>query len=277
MKTARNRQQRTFAALGKSAQGKTKSRAKLTVLSNESMKEPPTRGGDGERLSRAQIAGAFSIHLLTASGAGIALLALMAAADHAWSQMFLWLGLALLVDGLDGPLARRVSLSERLPRWSGETLDLVVDFVTYVFVPAYAMAVSGLLPDGVGTVAGLAVVVSSALYFADGNMKMEDNYFSGFPAIWNAAAFYLFLLAPPPWVGAAFIAALVVMTFLPIPFIHPVRVVRMRKYNIVFLVIWSVLALVATAHDMNPGPWVTGALGVFGVYILCGGLLRRAK
>src|SRR5215471_12686262 len=88
----------------------------------------------------------FVIHILTASGAALALLALIAAVDRAWSAMFLWLGLALIVDGIDGPLARRFDVARTLPRWSGDTLDLVVDFVTYVFVPAYAISHSGLLP-----------------------------------------------------------------------------------------------------------------------------------
>ncbi len=275
MKAMKRKMNIEAGMLSGGAAPKLRSRVRLTVLSGTD-EEPPTRGGDGE-LTRSQAIGAFCIHLLTATGAGIAFMALISAAAHEWAHMFLWLGVALLVDGVDGPLARRVDLAKRMPRWSGEILDLVVDFVTYVFVPAYAMTMSGLLPESVAVLAGLAVVISSALYFADGNMKTEDNYFQGFPAIWNAAAFYLFLLAPAPWVGAAFIASLVILTFLPVPFIHPVRVVRMRKYNLIFLFIWSALALVTIANDMNPGPWVTGALSVFGVYILFGGLLRKAK
>ena len=92
----------------------------------------------------------FVIHILTASGAALALLALIAAVDRAWPAMFLWLGIALIVDALDGPLARHFDVADTLPRWSGETLDLVVDFVTYVFVPAFAVANSAsTAPDAV--------------------------------------------------------------------------------------------------------------------------------
>ena len=117
--------------------------------------------------------------------------------------MFLCLGVALIVDGIDGTMARRVRVAELLPRWSGDVLDLVVDFVTYVFVPAYAIAAGGLLPDLLALPAGIVIVVTGALYFADREMKTADNYFRGFPALWNVVAFYLFLLRPPPWLAAA--------------------------------------------------------------------------
>jgi phosphatidylcholine synthase len=218
--------------------------------------------------------GAFAVHLLTASGAALALLALLAAVDRNWSLMFLWLGIALVVDAADGPLARRFAVATVLPRWSGDTLDLVVDFLTYVFVPAYAIARAGILPDTVAALAGIAVVVSGAIYFADRQMKMVDNYFRGFPALWNTAAFYLILLTPPSWLAAAGIAALVVLSFLPFPFIHPMRVKRLRAVNIGVLAVWSVLALVALACDMSPNAWVKAGLCVIAAYVFAAGLFR---
>src|SRR5665811_1514919 len=90
---------------------------------------------------------AFVVHIFTACGAALAFLALILATGGHWAAMFLCLGAALIVDGIDGPLARAFKVAEVLPRWSGETLDLIVDFTTYVFVPAYAIAASGLLPQ----------------------------------------------------------------------------------------------------------------------------------
>ena len=112
--------------------------------------------------------------------------------------MFLLLGVALLVDAVDGPLARRFKVTELAPRWSGDVLDLVVDFTTYVFVPAYAVPIAGLMPEPWSVVAGVAIAVTGALYFADRNMKTDDNHFRGFPAVWNVIAFYLLLLKPSP-------------------------------------------------------------------------------
>lgn len=219
----------------------------------------------------------FGVHIFTATGAAFGLLALLAASKADWPLMFMLLGVALVVDGVDGALARRLDVAERLPRWSGETLDLVVDFVTYVLVPAYALVVGGLLPQGVAVPLGIAIVMTGALYFADRRMKTTDNYFRGFPGVWNVPAFYLFLLRPDPWIAAALIAVLAVLTFAPVPFLHPFRVVRLRILNIALLVVWSVLAFVALIRDMMPGPWITGALCVIAVYFLGAGILRKDK
>jgi phosphatidylcholine synthase len=218
--------------------------------------------------------GRFCVHVLTAAGAACALLALMAAVAKDWAVMFAWLGLALVVDAADGPLARRLEVARMLPRWSGETLDLVVDFATYVFVPAYAIAASGLLPAGFGAPAGVLVVVTGALYFADRAMKTPDNYFRGFPALWNLAAFYLLLLRPPPVPALVFVATLVVMTFVPFPFLHPMRVRRYRAFNVAMLVVWSVLAIAALASDLMPPAWVTVALCAIGIYVVGAGYFR---
>jgi phosphatidylcholine synthase len=218
---------------------------------------------------------AFCVHLLTASGAALALLSLLAAADRRWPAMFLWLGLAVIVDTVDGPIARRLRVVELLPRWAGDVLDLVVDFLTYVFVPAFAIATGGLLPGHAGLLAGIVIVTTGVLYFADRRMKTADNYFRGFPAVWNAVAFFMFLLRPDPWIAGAAIAALAVLTFVPVVFVHPFRVVRLRALNAGLLAIGLVLIVVALARDLAPGPWVTGGLCAICLYLLAAGLLRR--
>ncbi|MCO5129368.1 MAG: phosphatidylcholine synthase [Xanthobacteraceae bacterium] len=218
---------------------------------------------------------AFGVHVLTALGAGIALIALMEAVREHWAAMFGWLGVALVVDAVDGPLARRLDVAAAQPRWSGETLDLVVDFLTYVFVPAYAIAASRLLPPVAAALIGVGIVVTSALYFADRRMKTADNYFRGFPALWNAAAFYLFLLRPSPWLSTLAMAVLIVLTFAPIHVLHPVRVVRFRKFNLALMAIWAVLGVVALMADFNVPPPVTAALCAIGLYVVLADFLIR--
>src|SRR6202163_2521850 len=204
----------------------------------------------------------FSVHVLTAAGAGLALVALLAAVRGAWDAMFLCLGIALIVDGIDGTIARALKVAEWLPRWSGDVLDLVVDFVTYVFVPAYAISAGGLLPLWLGAPAGIVIVMTGAIYFADRRMKTADNYFRGFPTLWNVVAFYLFVLKPAPWLAAGLVALLAVLTFVPFKFLHPFRVARLRKVSMVAVVLWSLLAAVALARSLEPGPWVAGGLVV---------------
>lgn len=229
-----------------------------------------------ERLARMPVR-PFLVHILTACGAACAFMALVAAVGANWTVMFAWLGAALIIDGVDGTLARRFRVAEVLPRWSGEALDLVVDFTTYVFVPAYAIAASGLLPDLVAVPLALAIVVSSALYFADSRMKTDDNHFHGFPALWNAIAFYLFLLKPPTVLSAVLIGVLVAMTFMPLRVIHPFRVRRLRLLNIVALVAWAALSIYALLRELDPGPLVAWSLVAIGVYFLGAGSLTTER
>jgi phosphatidylcholine synthase len=189
--------------------------------------------------------------------------------------MFFCLGMALVVDGIDGPLARAFKIKEVLPRWSGEQLDFVVDFVTYVFVPAYAIAASGFLPDALAIPAGLVIVITGALYFADREMKTGDNYFRGFPALWNVAAFYIYILQPPGWFAAALVALLAALTFAPIRFVHPLRVAHLRMLNVALMVVWAVLAAIAVIDNLDPGPYVVWPLCAIAVYFFVAGLLRK--
>jgi phosphatidylcholine synthase len=217
---------------------------------------------------------AFVVHIFNACGAALALLALILATGGHWAAMFFCLGLALVVDAVDGPFARAFNVAEVLPRWSGETLDLIVDFVTYVFVPAYAIAASGYLPPALAIPAGIVIVITGALYFADREMKTPDNYFRGFPAVWNLAAFYLYLLEPPDWLAAVMIAALAALSFAPIKFLHPLRVKRLRLFNIALLAAWAVLAFLTVISNLAPGPFVTWPLAAIAIYFFVAGLLR---
>jgi len=220
---------------------------------------------------------AFAVHVFTACGAALGLLALILATGGHWAGMFFCLGLALIVDGIDGPLARAFDVADVLPRWSGATLDLVVDYVTYVFVPAFAIAASGLLPEALAIAAGVVVTISGALYFADRDMKTRDNYFRGFPATWNLAAFYLYVLQPSEWIAATTVGALAVLTFAPVRFVHPLRVKHLRVLNTALIVVWAALAAVTLGENLEPSLYVTVPLAAIGAYFLIAGIFRKAE
>jgi phosphatidylcholine synthase len=218
---------------------------------------------------------AFAVHVFTACGAACALLALIAAVGADWPKMFVWLGIALIIDGVDGTFARRLHTAELLPRWSGDVLDLVVDILTYVFVPAYAMSTSGLLPQVLAIPLGALIVVTGSLYFADRQMKTADYYFRGFPALWNVAAFYLFLLKLPPWFCALAVVALAALTFVPIHVVHPIRISHLRPITIAALIAWALLAIIAVADGLAPGFWTVAVLCALAIYFVAIGFLRR--
>src|SRR3954469_25979782 len=215
------------------------------------------QSSERDSLSRTARAAAFSVHIFTALGAGLALIAMLEAVREHWAAMFAWLGVALVVDAIDGPIARRLDVVRVQPDWSGEVLDLVVDFVTYVFVPAYAITASGLLLPLGAPLLGAGIVISGALYFADRLMKTADNHFRGFPALWNAAAFYLFLLHLSPALSSLLVALLIVLTFVPLHVIHPVRVARLRGLTLSLIAVWAVLAVVVLVYDFHVAMPVT--------------------
>nr|WP_244327766.1 CDP-alcohol phosphatidyltransferase family protein [Roseibium sp. RKSG952] len=188
--------------------------------------------------------------MLTASGAPIALIALLAGARGAWGEMFAWLGLALVVDGIDGPLARKYKVAERLPRWSGASLDFVIDYATYVFLPAFALSGSDMLPQPWNWICGGLVVFTGALYFADNGMKTPDGSFKGFPAGWNMVVFGLMALSPSVTFTIVFVLLCCVLTFLPIRFVHPVRVKRWRPLTLAVTFVWLGAAAMAVINGM---------------------------
>jgi phosphatidylcholine synthase len=199
---------------------------------------------------------AASVHVLTASGAVLALLALRAAVHTDWKMMFVWLGIALLVDTIDGPLARRFDVRRVLPRFSGERLDLIVDYLTYVAVPAFVFAESGLLPEDFRLPAAIAILMSGLFHFSDIESKTEEGFFVGFPAIWNVVLLYLFVLGLTPTVALAIVAGLVVLTFVPILCVHPLCVVRLRIMTMLVTLICVCAAIVAVANPFPSLVWV---------------------
>ncbi|WP_176085943.1 phosphatidylcholine synthase [Martelella sp. HB161492] len=210
---------------------------------------------------------AFSVHILTASGSYLAFLGVVAAAEGRFVTMFWWLGLALFVDGVDGPIARRLRVSEVLPNWSGVMLDNIIDYVTYVLLPAFALYQSHMIGEPMSFVAAALIVVSSAIYYADSGMKTAENFFSGFPVVWNMVVFALFVIDPPASVAMAIVVISVVLTFLPVNFLHPVRVKRLRPLNLTVFALWSLTGAYALISAFQQPFWMDVIFIACGIYL----------
>ena len=219
---------------------------------------------------------AYSVHLLTATGAVFAMLAMLEAVQNDWDMMFLWLVVAFVVDGVDGPLARRYGVKEKAPIIDGVLLDLIIDYLTYVFIPAYALFASGLLPGWTGWVAIIVITFTSALYFADTRMKTKDNSFAGFPACWNMVAVVIFALKPDFWVSLLLVVALALTMFTRFKFVHPVRTERWRLLTLPMALGWTFFAGWAAWVDFHPESWAHWGLVVTSVYLLGAGIAQQA-
>jgi phosphatidylcholine synthase len=201
---------------------------------------------------RANQAVAWAVHALTASGVVIGLLSLLAILEGDARAALLWLGAALAIDGLDGPLARRFQVRQRLPRFDGAVLDLVVDYLTYVVVPALFLYRFGYFP-GVVAVAATAFILATSLYiFANADMKTADNYFVGFPAIWNVVALYVYVLDPPREVTLIGTLLLGAASFSTAKFLHPLRVREGRTMTLAATAVWAVSSFVLVVASDRP-------------------------
>ena len=218
---------------------------------------------------------ALSVHLLTATGAVLSMLALLAAVEGHWALMFVWLVVALVVDGIDGPLARRYDVHSNWPTYDGVLMDMIVDYLTYVFIPAYALFKSGLLPGWTGWLAIIAIVYGSVIYFADTRMKTRDNSFAGFPACWNMVVLVLFALQPNFWVTLAIVVILAATMFTDLKFIHPVRTARWRVISLPVAAAWVLFAGWAAIVDFHPQSWAHWGLVLTSAWLLLAGVAQQ--
>ncbi|TJZ93496.1 phosphatidylcholine synthase [Paracoccus gahaiensis] len=214
---------------------------------------------------------ALAVHLLTATGAVLAMLAMLAAVQADWALMFLWLVVAFVVDGIDGPLARRYEVKSNWPAYDGELMDLIIDYLTYVFIPAFALFQSGLLSGWTGWFAIIVIVFTSVVYFADTRMKTRDNSFAGFPGCWNMVVLVLFAVEPHWTIILLIVTALSIAMFTNIKFVHPVRTERWRLITLPVALAWVVFAGWAALVDFHPQSWANLGLIASSVWLLFAG------
>ena len=227
---------------------------------------------------RKNRAAAWAVHAFSAFGAVLALFAVLAIDNHRWTEAMLWLFAALVVDGIDGTLARAARVKDLALRIDGNALDLVIDYLNYVFVPTLFILEAGLLPAAAAVPLAALIQLSSLYVFARRDMKTEDNYFRGFPALWNVVALYLYAAQVDRGVAAAIVAALVFLTFAPIHFVHPFRVRDYGRWLPVLAMVWAASSLILL---LDPPPAARTALlaisGASAFAIVALGLVRTAR
>ncbi|MBA3909792.1 MAG: phosphatidylcholine synthase [Rhodobacter sp.] len=218
---------------------------------------------------------ALSVHLLTATGAVLSMFAMLAAVEEKWSLMFLWLVFALIVDGIDGPLARKYEVQKNWPTYDGVLMDLIVDYLTYVFIPAFALFKSGLLPGWTGWLAIIVICYGSVVYFADTRMKAKDKSFAGFPACWNMVVLVLFATRPGEMVILIVVILLSVAMFTNFKFVHPVRTKRWNSVSLAVTIAWIALAGWAAWWDFQEGLVAKWLLVLTSLYLVLAGITQQ--
>ena len=182
----------------------------------------------------------YLVHIFTALGVVFGFLALLATVDGKIPEAFLWLAAALFVDGVDGTLARAVNVNQNTPEIDGAILDIIIDYLNYVVVPVFIFYSLGMAPEQYLLLSCIAILLVSCFTFTNTNIKTDDFYFSGFPAIWNIVVLYFYILESSEFMNFIFVILFCVLTFIPFKYVHPFRVVEFRKITLMITSIWMI-------------------------------------
>ncbi|MBE7529611.1 MAG: CDP-alcohol phosphatidyltransferase family protein [Ardenticatenaceae bacterium] len=214
--------------------------------------------GDNEFRLRRKVA-AWGIHLLTASGVVLGFLAILAIFEGQWQIAMALMLITTIIDGFDGALSRLVRVKEVLPGFDGALLDNIVDFMTYVLVPAIFIFQANLVPEAWLVVVPAIILLSSSYQFAQEDAKTEDHFFKGFPSYWNIVIIYFVLLGTSPIFNLAVLLACGIMVFVPIKYLYPSRMTVGRGITVTLTVLWvGVMGLLIWQYPML-NQWLIGA------------------
>ncbi len=191
------------------------------------------------------VTGAWMVHLLTASGAVFGLLAIHAAANHAYVPALWWMIVTCAIDGVDGALARWRKVTFFLPHFDGALLDNMVDYFTYVIVPAFFLMHTELVAQEWQLPLAALIILVSAYQFCQEDAKTADHTFAGFPSYWNVAVFYLFMMGWPQWINAALLVLCAAGVFIPVRYLYPSRTPLLRPVSVTLGVLWAGILIVA--------------------------------
>ncbi len=212
---------------------------------------------------------AWAVHLFTASGVVWGLLGLIAVMQQEWQVAFFWMIVATFVDGVDGMLARRVHVKGVLPEFDGALLDNILDYLTYVILPAlFFYNHPSLLPENWQLFGAALISLASAYQFCQSDAKTDDHSFKGFPSYWNIVVLYLYFLEYNPWFNLGLLIFLSVMVFVPIKYAYPSRMEYFRETTLFLAIIWSIMVILMVLQIPSPSQALVYGSMFFFVYYL---------
>jgi phosphatidylcholine synthase len=215
---------------------------------------------------------AMSVHLFTATGSVLGLLALIAVFNHEWRLAILWMILAMFVDGFDGMLARWADVKTYAGNIDGALLDNILDYLNYVVVPALFLIEAELLPAGWGFAGAAAILLTSAYQFTQVDAKTdetEDYFFKGFPSYWNVMVLYMLVMCLDPWLNLAFLALFNILVFVPVKYVYPSRNTKMRRLTLVLSYLYGIIGIWGVMQYPDVPQWVVwGSFLYVGYYVV---------
>lgn len=211
---------------------------------------------------------AWIVHLFTASGAVFGLLAIIAIIQQEWQLAFMWMAIAAFVDAVDGTLARQFGVKGVLPEFDGALLDNIIDYQTYVVIPALFVYKANLLSETMAIIIASIIVLSSAYQFCQSDAKTDDHFFKGFPSYWNVVVFYLFMLGTSQTINLIVLVVCGLLVFVPFKYIYPSRMTRFQKLTLMLSIIWGVMVIIPLVQYPDFQPWLIWASLLYIAYYI---------
>jgi phosphatidylcholine synthase len=224
-----------------------------------------------------RVIAAWGVHLFTASGAVWALLAILAVFEKDWKMMIVWMIVGMLVDGFDGMLARWADVKKYASGIDGALLDNILDYISYVLLPAVFLVKADVLPESVRLFGACSILITSAYQFTQTDAKTDDHHFKGFPSYWNIAALYMLLLNLPQWVNFGFLMLFNILVFVPIKYIYPSRNNYLRKMTLALTYLYGAIGIWGILQYPNQPKWVIWATLIYAVYYVVLSLIPKNK
>ena len=210
---------------------------------------------------------AWGVHIFTSSGLLTGFLALIAIGEKDWKMAFVWLFVSFLIDGLDGTFARLVKVKEVLPQMNGKNIDFVIDFANYAIFPAYFFYMAEMAPPGWMYPCLAMILLSSALYYGKEGMVEDEQYFVGFPVLWNLLVFVaFFVLNNQPWLNVGMVIIFSVLHFVPLKYAYPSRSRKFFWLHLLASVLWFVGGGIVLFVYPENLLWVDAMILGIGVY-----------
>ena len=192
------------------------------------------------------------VHLLTGFGIVAGFFALIAVMNNNQKEAFLWLGLAFLIDSVDGTLARKFNVKKNLPNIDGKMLDSIIDFFNYVMIPSIMIYWFRYVPDQFTILIPVILIFISIYSYVNLNILTNDNYYNGFPAIWNVIVLYFYIFGTSQNFNLIFLILLILLKFSPLKCIHPLRVRKFKSLSIFFAIFWFITSIMLIfIKDLN--------------------------
>ena len=220
---------------------------------------------------------AWAVHLFTASGFVIAFLGILAIQKHNWRLALFCMAMQLVIDALDGTMARALNIDEVLPRIKGAVLDSMSDFLNHVLVPTLLLYESNLVPENLAFATSAAMLLASAFHWANVRAVTEDNYIEGFPSMWNMVVVYLFLFNFSQWINLAVVLIFFALHFLPIKYVYVSKTKHLQTLTRVLTALWAVFWAIILLQFPATNAWLVWASLFYLIYLSVLGLHRTLR